>query len=163
MRTSPAQRKSGSRSVLPLNVLYPAFALGVILLKGLHVQADYVHSQADQCDQTTRQWRVPRKNDHGAVQAKAIQPGDSGIWATCNKGKEAKCIGELRDLFTDYAEELYGDALANDTKPVADDKDDDKQDDKDIESEIQAEVSGIQRPPTAQLFSTVRLNVQCGQ
>ena len=36
-------------------------------------------------------------------------PGDSGIFATCNKGREAKCVGELRDLFAEYAEQLYGD------------------------------------------------------
>jgi hypothetical protein len=22
-----------------------------------------------------------------------------GIWATCNKGREAKCVAELKDLF----------------------------------------------------------------
>ena len=28
-----------------------------------------------------------------------IEPGDAGIWATCDRNKEAKCVGELRDLF----------------------------------------------------------------
>lgn len=31
--------------------------------------------------------------------AYAIEPGDSGIWATCNLGKEGKCVTELRDCF----------------------------------------------------------------
>ncbi|KAK5135043.1 hypothetical protein LTR08_005703 [Meristemomyces frigidus] len=110
----------------------------------------------DKRNKTKRQWQVPRKNNHGAVGSKVIQPGDSGIWATCNKGREAKCVGELRDLFTEYAELLYGDALAGDA-----DGDDAEGEPADIESEIQAEVAGIRKPSTVQLFTPVRLDVQC--
>lgn len=28
-----------------------------------------------------------------------IQPGDTGIWATCAMNKEAKSVTDLRDLF----------------------------------------------------------------
>ncbi|TKA32149.1 hypothetical protein B0A50_01397 [Salinomyces thailandicus] len=109
----------------------------------------------DKRTKTKKQWRVPRKNDRGAIQAKAIQPGDSGIWATCNKGREAKCVGELRDLFTEYAEELYGDTASDSAGP------DDAGDAFDIESEIQAEVAGIRKPASVQLFTPVRIDVQC--
>ncbi|RMX78562.1 hypothetical protein D0869_08993, partial [Hortaea werneckii] len=105
---------------------------------------------------TKKQWRVPRKNDRGAIQAKAIQPGDSGIWATCNKGREGKCVAELRDLFTEYAEEMYGTVVAG-----TPDDHDDADEPADIESEIQAEVAGIRKPTTAQLFTPVRVDVQC--
>ena len=115
-------------------------------------------SLANDAVQTKRQWRVPRKNDRGAVQAKVIQPGDSGIWATCNKGREGKCVGELRDLFTEYAELLYGDAVANEAEG-----EDEADEPADIESEIQAEVAGIRKPSTVQLFTPVRLDVQCGR
>ena len=81
-------------------------------------------------------------------------PGDSGIFATCNKGREPKCIGELRDLFAEYAEQLYGDG--------ADDDEDDGGAD-DIENNIKAELAGIQKPPKAQLFVPVKLDVQCGE
>ncbi|KAK5686156.1 hypothetical protein LTS10_002270 [Elasticomyces elasticus] len=101
-----------------------------------------------------KQWQVPR-NNQGAVQAKAIQPGDCGIWATCAKGREVKCVGELRDLFSDYADLLYGSALE-----VGDDAGEDSKD-VDIESEIKAEVEGIQKPSAVQLFTSVRLNMQC--
>lgn len=47
-----------------------------------------------------KQWRVPRKVDQYASQ-KVILPGDHGIWATCDKGREGKCTGELRDLFNE--------------------------------------------------------------
>lgn len=82
-------------------------------------------------------------------------PGDSGIFATCNKGREAKCVGELRDLFAEYAEQLYGDgddADENEIEGTAS-----------IENDIQAELAGIQKPPKGQLFVPVKLDVQCGE
>jgi len=104
--------------------------------------------------QTKQQWRTPRKNNYGAIQARAIQPGDSGIFATCNKGREAKCIGELRDLFSEYAEILYGNAEAQDEAGGGVDN---------IENDIEAEIAGIKKPQTAQLFTPVKLDVQCGK
>lgn len=29
----------------------------------------------------------------------AINAGDAGIWVTCNRGQEAKCTSEARELF----------------------------------------------------------------
>ena len=66
-------------------------------------------------------------------------------------------MGELKDLFTEYAELLYGDAVAGD-----DNGGDGEDEPADIESEIQAEVAGIRKPNTVQLFTPVRLDVQCG-
>jgi len=110
---------------------------------------------------TKKQWRVPRKNDHGASHARSIQPGDSGIWATCNKGKEGKCIGELRDLFTEYAGLFYGEPSCQD---VAGDEsaNEDGGCEPDIEKEIEAEVAGIRKPESEPLFTHVRVDVQCG-
>jgi hypothetical protein len=85
-------------------------------------------------------------------------PGDSGIFATCNKGREARCVGELRDLFSEYASQLYGDAAGDD-----DDNDDNDGGATSIENDIQAELAGIQKPVTAQLFVPVKLDVQCGE
>lgn len=82
-------------------------------------------------------------------------PGDSGIFATCNKGREAKCVGELRDLFAEYAEQLYGNGDSAD--------EDEDAGTASIENDIQAEIAGIQKPPTAQLFVPVKLDVQCGE
>ncbi|RMY22301.1 hypothetical protein D0867_02797 [Hortaea werneckii] len=117
---------------------------------------DEESSAGDKRVKTKKQWRVPRKNDRGAIQAKAIQPGDSGIWATCNKGREGKCVAELRDLFTEYAEDMYGTAVAG--TPEDHDEADEPAD---IESEIQAEVAGMRKPTTVQLFTPVRVDVQC--
>ncbi|KAI7088475.1 hypothetical protein KC356_g3266 [Hortaea werneckii] len=118
---------------------------------------DEESSAGDKRVKTKKQWRVPRKNDRGAIQAKAIQPGDSGIWATCNKGREGKCVAELRDLFTEYAEDMYGTAVAGGTPEDHDETDEPA----DIESEIQAEVAGIRKPTTVRLFTPVRVDVQC--
>jgi hypothetical protein len=104
--------------------------------------------------QSKKQWRVPRDSKNAP---RAIMPGDSGIFATCNKGREARCVGELRDLFSEYASQLYGDAA---------DEDDDNDNDggaTSIENDIQAELAGIQKPVTAQLFVPVKLDVQCGE
>jgi hypothetical protein len=103
--------------------------------------------------QSKKQWRVPRDSKNAP---RAIMPGDSGIFATCNKGREARCVGELRDLFSEYASQLYGDAADDD-----DDKDDGGA--TSIENDIQAELAGIQKPVTAQLFVPVKLDVQCGE
>lgn len=46
-----------------------------------------------------KQWRVVRKDGKGPSPSKVINPGDKGIWATCNKGREKKCMFELLDLF----------------------------------------------------------------
>lgn len=52
---------------------------------------------------------------------------------------------------------MYGTAVAG-TPADNDDADEPA----DIESEIQAEVAGIRKPTTVQLFTPVRVDVQCG-
>lgn len=63
----------------------------------------------------------------------------------------------MRDLFNDYAERLYPQATGS---PAADDDDDAEVD---LEKEIQAEVNAIRKPTSAQLFTHVRVNLQCGE
>nr|OQO20676.1 hypothetical protein B0A51_11224 [Rachicladosporium sp. CCFEE 5018] len=108
----------------------------------------------DKRTKTKKQWQVPRKNGRDNEPARAMQPGDSGIFATCIKGKEGKCVGELRDLFTEYAGLLYGAATGEDQQ------DDDGAAD-DIEKSLDAEIASIKKPSTAHLFSPVKIDVQC--
>jgi len=42
---------------------------------------------------------------------RAIQPGDSGIWVTCDKGREGKCTAELKDLFNTVSSESITNAV----------------------------------------------------
>lgn len=112
-------------------------------------------------EQTKKQWRAPKHNSHGAITAKAIQPGDSGIFATCTKGQERKCVSELRDLFQEYAEIMYGNVLGDAKVKVEGAGCDEGLDS--IENDIKAEIAGIKKPETAQLFTPVKLDVQCGE
>ncbi|OQO12408.1 hypothetical protein B0A48_03050 [Cryoendolithus antarcticus] len=108
----------------------------------------------DKRTKTKKQWQVPRKNGRDNEPARAMQPGDSGIFATCIKGKEGKCVGELRDLFAEYAGLLYGAA-------TGDDQQDDDGAAEDIEKSLEAEIASMKKPSTAHLFSPVKIDVQC--
>ncbi|KAI9680815.1 MAG: hypothetical protein M1817_004255 [Caeruleum heppii] len=102
--------------------------------------------------------RLPRQHRSGSKQAShlTIEPGDTGIWATCDKGREGKCIGELRDLFGKYAEEIYGDdGIGNEAIADTDGGAGD------IEAEIRREVECLQASKATELFTAVRLDVQC--
>jgi hypothetical protein len=50
--------------------------------------------------QAKKQWMVHRSNDPDrSAKSREIEPGDSGIWVTCELGKEARCVTEMRILF----------------------------------------------------------------
>lgn len=51
---------------------------------------------------------MPRKE---AAEARSIQPGDTGIWATCAMKKEAPSVADLRDLFQEVGKELLRTAV----------------------------------------------------
>ncbi|KAL8858383.1 MAG: hypothetical protein Q9178_005064 [Gyalolechia marmorata] len=99
-------------------------------------------------------WQMPKKRFSSAP---SINPGDAGIWATCDMHKEGLCAVELRDLFNEYAGLIYGDVTAghapvmDDTQPGSDD----------IEAEIDKEVQGIQISKQEALFVPVKIDVQC--
>lgn len=46
--------------------------------------------------QGKKRWDMPRR---GNAEARQINPGDVGIWATCAMKKEAPTVADLRDLF----------------------------------------------------------------
>ncbi|KAI9773328.1 MAG: hypothetical protein M1840_007543 [Geoglossum simile] len=103
-----------------------------------------------------RQWQVPKRSSGGnsgfgsshAIGSNCIEPGSSGIWATCDMHKEAKCTGDLIDLFTKQAEEIYGSHEGEIESG-------------DIEAEIQREISGIQQPKDKKLFNPIRVDIKC--
>ena len=111
----------------------------------------------DSARKKPKQWRVPKKGQPNYV-APSIEPGDSGIWATCEMGKEGKSTADLRDLFEEYAKKLY----SGPEEQV--DGDDSKEDsDADIEAEIKKEVQGMKSKVTKKeaLFQPVKMDVQC--
>ena len=104
----------------------------------------------------SKPWRVPKKGQPNYI-APSIEPGDSGIWATCEMGKEGKCTAELKDLFEEYAAKLYGGSEAQ----VEEASDDEAE--IDIEAEIKKEVQGMKSKSTRKeaLFQPVKVDIQC--
>jgi tRNA acetyltransferase TAN1 len=115
----------------------------------------------------------------GNTEARQINPGDVGIWATCAMKKEAPTVADLRDLFSvvcsyqtreraavfgrkcqligsQYATKLYGEQIANGTV-----EDDDSDAGGDIEAEINKELADIRKPTVKPLFQSVKLDTQC--
>ena len=103
----------------------------------------------------SKPWRMPRKG----TSKPTIDPGDAGIWATCEMGKEGKCTSELRDLFDEYASKMYGETSENVEEP----SDSDNAAEIDIEAEINKEVQGLKSKSTKKqaLFQTVKMDIQC--
>ncbi|KAH8724661.1 hypothetical protein GQ44DRAFT_708562 [Phaeosphaeriaceae sp. PMI808] len=101
-----------------------------------------------------KQWDRFRK---GAVDPRAIRPGDTGIWATCGMKKEAKSVSDLRDLFHEYATKLYG---HEQLKAVTENEASSGEED-DIEAEINKELADIRKPATKSLFTSIKLDTQC--
>ena len=59
---------------------------------------------------------MPRRN----TADRAIQPGDTGIWATCAMKKEAKSVNDLRDLFQEVSRVMILQHPPNDNAASAD-------------------------------------------
>ncbi|KAL8681064.1 MAG: hypothetical protein Q9186_002776 [Xanthomendoza sp. 1 TL-2023] len=101
-----------------------------------------------------KQWQTPKKNFSSAP---SINPGDAGIWATCDMHKEGLCTVELRDIFNEYASLIYGNATGSDAAIAHDDP----LASEDIEAEIKKEVQGIRDSKVEELFTPVKIDVQC--
>ncbi|OAK99931.1 THUMP domain-containing protein [Phaeosphaeriaceae sp. SRC1lsM3a] len=101
-----------------------------------------------------KQWDLPRK---GAADSRSIQPGDTGIWATCAMKKEAKTVSDLRDLFGVHATKMYGDQETNGAKT----DDASGSEEADIEAEINKELADIRKPVSKPLFTNAKLDTQC--
>ncbi|KAL8924734.1 MAG: hypothetical protein Q9172_002552 [Xanthocarpia lactea] len=99
-------------------------------------------------------WQMPKKRFSSAP---SINPGDAGIWATCDMHKEGLCTVELRDLFNEYAGLVYGDVTAGHATVM----DHTQLGSDDIEAEIDKEVQGIQDSKQEALFVPVKIDVQC--
>ena len=114
-------------------------------------------SESDRAEKKSKQWRVPKKGQSNYVPP-SLEPGDSGIWVTCEMGKEGKSTTELRDLFGEYVKKLYGSPEEH-----SDGEDSNESADADIEAEIQKEVQGIKSKVTKReaSFLPVKMDIQC--
>ena len=114
-------------------------------------------SESDPAQKKSKPWRVPKKGQSNYVPP-SLEPGDSGIWATCEMGKEGKSTTELRDLFGEYVKKLYGSPEEH-----SNGEDSNENADADIEAEIQKEVEGIKSKGTKReaSFLPVKMDIQC--
>ncbi|KAF2085331.1 hypothetical protein K490DRAFT_75190 [Saccharata proteae CBS 121410] len=108
----------------------------------------------------SRKRKAPPEGSHPPgkrSKPRTIEAGDSGIWATCNMGKEGKAVGELRDCFQEYVSKMYGSSHeAGDDDAAASDEEDG-----DVEAQIQKEVEGIKKPASDAAFEHVRVDTDC--
>lgn len=65
---------------------------------------------------------------------------------------------EMRDLFNEYAKEMYPQSADG-----QDGGEGEAEGEMDIEKEIQAELDEMKKPARGQLFTHVRVNLQCGE
>ncbi|KAK5653539.1 hypothetical protein OQA88_8798 [Cercophora sp. LCS_1] len=100
-------------------------------------------------------WKTPH---HQAKQLDALQPGDQGIWVTCARHQEMKASKEVINLFTEYAEKLYG---IKEKEPESDDEDD-------LEAAIQKEVAALNASAKGKaddsedsVFTPMKMNIDC--
>lgn len=116
-------------------------------------------SKGDSAQKKPKQWRVPKKGQPNYL-APSIEPGDSGIWATCEMGKEGRSTAELRDLFEEYAKKLYG---SPEEQADGGESNEDAEAEADIEAEIKKEVQGMRSTVTKKeaLFQSVKMDLQC--
>ncbi|MCJ1291556.1 hypothetical protein MMC34_003101 [Xylographa carneopallida] len=107
----------------------------------------------------TKGWQVAKRGQKlPSGSGPSIEAGDAGIWATCDKNTEGKCTAELRDLFNEYAERIYGSNADVIETPARAGHDEGEVD---IEANIRHEIEGLQVPRRTPLFQSVRLEVQC--
>ncbi|TID13959.1 hypothetical protein E2P81_ATG07026 [Venturia nashicola] len=114
-------------------------------------------SQSSSEKKVKKQWTTPKQGYKGggkSAYSRDIEPGDVGIWASCNKGKEGKCVAELKDLFQEYADRMY--VSENGMSDAAKDASED-----DVGAEIEKELQGLKKPQTEAPFSSIKLDTPC--
>ncbi|RMJ23341.1 THUMP domain protein [Aspergillus sp. HF37] len=90
-----------------------------------------------------------RKSQGGRT---SIESGDSGVFVTCDIGKEGKCIAETLDLFSQSLEAAGSGENEQEASP----------DEDDIEAQIKREVEGL-KPGSdkSRQFQAVRMDIPC--
>ncbi|KAI9727781.1 MAG: hypothetical protein M1834_007928 [Cirrosporium novae-zelandiae] len=99
-----------------------------------------------------KKWRVPAKY---APRKSHIEPGDCGIFVTCDKGKEGQCMRESKDIFTEYIQKLY--------PPGPEQEDKQETEDLDIEAELQKELDALKKPAAknSSAVEAISLDIPC--
>ncbi|KAL2001573.1 hypothetical protein VTN02DRAFT_1573 [Thermoascus thermophilus] len=96
------------------------------------------------------QWRKQQAAKSGRFM---IESGDSGVFVSCDMGREGKCTAEVLDLFSQSVE------ASHDEGEKVEESDDDEED---IEAQIKKEVEGLKPKSAARPFiQAIKLDVPC--
>ncbi|KAK2754054.1 hypothetical protein FQN54_007223 [Arachnomyces sp. PD_36] len=89
-----------------------------------------------------------------------LQSGDSGVFVTCDRGREAKATAEAVDLFSQTEKYIEPSQLE---ETDANDDNDDNDDEGDIEAQIKKEIEGMKPAKRANNapFQIIKMDVQC--
>ncbi|KAL8650788.1 MAG: hypothetical protein Q9226_004993 [Calogaya cf. arnoldii] len=117
-------------------------------------KSDEMSGPGGDTKKTKKPWQMPKKKSSSAP---TINPGEAGIWATCDMHREGQCTQELKELLNEYADLLYGDVSATNEAF----KDDAELGNDDIEAEINKEMHDLRQPKQQALFVPVKIEVQC--
>ena len=116
-----------------------------------------------------------------SISASGINNDDAGIFVTCDKGQEGKCLREMNDLLSQVCHKVYEKFLmyvtliffkyiemnGNDelsTKDQIEAKNEvDSSDCEDVESSIAKELQSMKPSTTPSNLSFVKLDIPCGQ
>ncbi|PWW72140.1 hypothetical protein C7212DRAFT_302648 [Tuber magnatum] len=102
-------------------------------------------------NKTKEYWKNQAKAKYHSLHS--IEEGSQGIFATCDRGREARCVEEMYRLLEQVASELYG-------LDVSDDKNG-KDEDEDIEASIRKEIGDLKGAKSEKPFVSVKLDVEC--
>ncbi|KAL1964081.1 hypothetical protein VTN77DRAFT_7499 [Rasamsonia byssochlamydoides] len=120
--------------------------------KGKRKLADRPSDRSSKRRKGGGKWRKQMAAQSGRT---TIENGDSGVFLTCDMGKESKCLAEAIDLFTQSTEASRGDQGSPDVESEEDGVDD-------IEAQIKKEVEGLQpKSATPRLFQAIKLDIPC--
>ncbi|KZF18871.1 hypothetical protein L228DRAFT_286365 [Xylona heveae TC161] len=127
---------------------------------------EHINTQAKRSRGGGKKWRVNRHAQSNSNPQKpegnvGLSPGDAGVWATCELGREGKCVMELKSLFDEYIERLYGAEGQGQGRSHEEHEEGSPSGDEDIEAEIKRELHGMKKPASRKLFEHVRLDIQC--
>lgn len=84
------------------------------------------------------------------VSSGIVEPGQYGIYATCNRNREQNCAKELKILFDEKVKEMY---------PVAEDESEGEE--LTVEQQIQREVGQLKNTKEAGSISSIPLGADC--
>ncbi|PUU74053.1 hypothetical protein B9Z19DRAFT_1093761 [Tuber borchii] len=105
---------------------------------------------------TKEYWKNQAKAKYHSLYS--IEEGSQGIFATCDRGREARCVEEMYRLLEQVASELYGLDLSGDKN----DKDEDEEvEDEDIGASIQQEINDLKGAKPEKPFISVKLDIEC--